>query len=920
MNSRFFVYTIPYRGSFSCIATPYTAIPYSTLTDQQTTLVINDKLEKEKLAQYLLKNNSKYIHEDVINQINIDLVSLLKVVEILSDEITLNEMNKFIEKIDVNSSFIGISDKEFKKMIREINKESKKIHDNSNIESDFIEHIVLMLNEKGIELNDKYIKKLRKIFYLSNELVCLEGLTEKNAELLKIELNTEIVNTFKIKSHKSGRKGREKACNNSYYKGEVQRIIESTLRGVIEKYTNHLDQLIGRSLINLKHSFKEVGIEFERLYNSRIDSILTNSSVLSYNRKSTVGLQDTKRELKKGLLGGFSIKTLDLVPIIDKISSFEISLAERKENRLDEDSPLIRISSQAVACDLKDKKLKQVLLEQKFRRCGDVWFKANIENSTEVKSVLLHDIYNKLNKGLNIITHKYKMNNYNLFMKNIGDINKNLDIVPILVLFYLGNDKVINIMFKTVIEILGSSGGVARNTLGMEIGKTLKNKALFTKKASLEALNNLDCKELIKNMSDEDLSHLGDSLISLLLKFTDVLKMELVIENNKKSNLISIKSEYISKLGVSCISLTKLPMLTPPNDPDKDGNYSPYLNPEIYHYYNPEKTIIKQKFDNIYPTSNVGVLADIIKKLNKTEFIINKKVLNILMHEWSNKNSVLFNGYNNIMKEKENASKEEIFKIQAHNSIYWNLLNTLRIAELYQDTSFYLPTFADFRGRIYSLSTYLSYQGGDMARGLLNFAKAEETTEEGLRYLALYLANVGGKSKLSKDDKINWAVNKTIEIIKNSDKSCEFLLNEFFIKGDEPIQYIGCVLALAEGLEASIKNEPIVLNTPILFDASCSGMQHLSALTREIDLAINVNLIKETDFSEDDTPNDFYQIAGDLIEQETSNLKGAQYEKLKGIRINRKLVKRPIMTIPYNISLNGMSDQLAEFIKLTWED
>lgn len=46
---------------------------------------------------------------------------------------------------------------------------------------------------------------------------------------------------------------------------------------------------------------------------------------------------------------------------------------------------------------------------------------------------------------------------------------------------------------------------------------------------------------------------------------------------------------------------------------------------------------------------------------------------------------------------------------------------TLEVAKLYSHGKFYLNTHADFRGRIYTQSFYLSYQAGDLSLALLNF-------------------------------------------------------------------------------------------------------------------------------------------------------------------------------------------------------
>ena len=48
---------------------------------------------------------------------------------------------------------------------------------------------------------------------------------------------------------------------------------------------------------------------------------------------------------------------------------------------------------------------------------------------------------------------------------------------------------------------------------------------------------------------------------------------------------------------------------------------------------------------------------------------------------------------------------------------------------------------------------------------------------------------------------------------------------------------------------------------PILFDATCNGIQHLAALTRELDIALKVNLVQRnnTDQIYEEKPQDFLQ-------------------------------------------------------------
>ena len=66
---------------------------------------------------------------------------------------------------------------------------------------------------------------------------------------------------------------------------------------------------------------------------------------------------------------------------------------------------------------------------------------------------------------------------------------------------------------------------------------------------------------------------------------------------------------------------------------------------------------------------------------------------------------------------------------------------------------FYLPVFMDFRGRIYPLVNYLTYQGGDVARSLLNFHPTKHCGGNN-NHILIYLCNVFGMKDLSMKDRI----------------------------------------------------------------------------------------------------------------------------------------------------------------------
>jgi len=111
----------------------------------------------------------------------------------------------------------------------------------------------------------------------------------------------------------------------------------------------------------------------------------------------------------------------------------------------------------------------------------------------------------------------------------------------------------------------------------------------------------------------------------------------------------------------------------------------------------------------------------------------------------------------------------------------------------------------------------------------------------------------------------------------------------------------------------SMNNPNAIISNPILFDASCSGIQHIAALTLEKELASNVNVYSNSSDPSRDFPQDFY-----IYALEKMNEKLSVIEELKDIKLNRKMIKSSVMTIPYNISLTGVGEHLMEHFESNW--
>ena len=96
---------------------------------------------------------------------------------------------------------------------------------------------------------------------------------------------------------------------------------------------------------------------------------------------------------------------------------------------------------------------------------------------------------------------------------------------------------------------------------------------------------------------------------------------------------------------------------------------------------------------------------------------------------------------------------------------------------------------------------------------------------------------------------------------------------------------------------------------PIFLDATCSGIQHFSALLKDLDLGNKVNLKKQTDI---DKVEDIYSEMVEPINK-AINAHGQEnhdFVSLSLVKLNRKLLKPLIMTKLYNSTPFGMAQQL----------
>jgi hypothetical protein len=873
-----------------------------------------------------VSNSNSDLYEGLIK----DLVITLQILSVLQNDYTKLEISNIRKELVSEFKLLGVDLQDIKQCISYYLKNSQIMDNPDQVEInlfwDGIQELI-----KDYSIPEKYIHKLNESVLMLHSTRFTDESSKNIVGNIKLSLIKKIKEDLSYKTTKRfvqrNSKYEMKNKSRSDFRGEIIVSINSSILEIKQKIISNFNATHEDTLNKLRHKISILNTVLTNLYNTSINVLLEKINLLNYNKSSMEMVNVHRDEILNLLLKKYKLNSAELLNEVSKLSNLHenpITVETNRLNRMNEEGGLrsridLILRNGNISLELKQISIEKLLLQTDLNYFEDILFK-----SVSVKSVVLHDIYGRLNHKLNVLIQPYVRNNFNLLLKNLNNSKG----YTILTLLYIGNNNIINICFSQIMSILDKGWGeyrLERTRLLFELSTRLIKVGLSIDTNKIKDKLELDRYNFLFKMwtendiltiiqggknNDEYLFNLGDTLLTLIINECDIFKLD-VTKNSMDNTSVSItlNEDFKHKLVIATANVTKLPMLTKPIPPLENGTYFPYLTPEISHIYNSTDTIITKKFDTIYTTEKQNVLINTINILNNIPFEINTRVLDFILEEWENKESSLFKGLNTLLIVNDTDSKEVKIRKQSHNSQYYNYLNTINIATLYKEQKFYFPTFADFRGRIYTYSNYLSYQGNDLSRSLLLFANYKNPINKvGLEYLKIYLANLSGYSKKSWDGRLNWVENncKIMIDLFNTDK--ELFYTKYLNNSKEPFQCISILYAL----EKVIKEKKAIIKNPILFDASCSGIQHLSALTRETDMAIKTNLIGSGDYAE--LPNDFYNYAKDLIQED---LDKSNKDNLVAIKMNRSLIKKSVMTIPYNISLIGIKEQILEYFSKT---
>ena len=207
---------------------------------------------------------------------------------------------------------------------------------------------------------------------------------------------------------------------------------------------------------------------------------------------------------------------------------------------------------------------------------------------------------------------------------------------------------------------------------------------------------------------------------------------------------------------------------------------------------------------------------------------------------------------------------------------------TMEAVRRFKDVArFYIPWSFDYRGRAYPIPAFLTPQDTDFGKSLLVFAEGSFMTPEAEGWLAFQVATTFGLDKAPMTERLEWARNNhELFTLISQDPIGNLHLWE---NVEEPWQFLA---AAEEYYHCVVVADRQFTRLMVATDATCSGLQILAGLARDKSTARLVNVLPG------DKPQDAYKVVAEAATPYCP-------ESIQPY-MDRKTVKRVVMTVPYN--------------------
>ena len=225
-------------------------------------------------------------------------------------------------------------------------------------------------------------------------------------------------------------------------------------------------------------------------------------------------------------------------------------------------------------------------------------------------------------------------------------------------------------------------------------------------------------------------------------------------------------------------------------------------HPEVYKEFTPEK---------------VPVVFNVINELMGTAYAVNEDLLDVFMK--SQKDNLF------TFADKRLNKVQKTSKLRDYDAI---LTRAQGVVE--NGNKFYQYMYYDWRGRLYPATAYLNHAGSKLAKALIQFDEKKKIGQEGYFWLFVHAANCWGYDKDTIDGRFNFAdkyLNKWMEWAKDP------VNNKGWQKADSPFEFLAAIMEIQKSHEQAGGPYEYESGLLVAWDASCSGLQVLSALSRD---------------------------------------------------------------------------------------
>lgn len=467
----------------------------------------------------------------------------------------------------------------------------------------------------------------------------------------------------------------------------------------------------------------------------------------------------------------------------------------------------------------------------------------------------------------------------------------------------------------------------------------------------------------VKHTAKERTS-LGMQLLAVLVETTDFFVFQEVSEDGKTQPLQLLPTDVFLKAIANAedksvsLAITYVPTIIPPKPWTSmwDGGYYGALsqNKTLMRYIPYARSSQTRKlYTSRLNELDLSSLYSAVNAIQATAYRINKPVLDILKYYLSIGGGIAGlaetkpleqlprfpHAYEDIKEDEEllkafKAHKKKMVEVvHKENQRKGKALRAVMILKTAEDfakyDSIWFPMNIDFRGRVYPIPTGLNPQGDDMTKSLLQYANpvpvSTEDASDALKWLAIHGAGLAGHDKIPLEDRVAWVEENKQNILSSAENPLDF---PWWQEQDKPWQFLAWAMEYKRALEYLDSHGTLAgfdCRCTIAYDGTCSGLQHYSCLLRDPVGGSAVNLIDH------DKPSDIYRevsdkvltmVKKDVMEGTTKGKERKDGTFGPGTKqmaeawlahgINRKVCKRPVMTLAYGSGQYGFADQIYE--------